>query len=253
MALLYTLWTVSLVAVLVAGLQDVALTRAMTARTAMAQAQAMALADGALALGLLGLIGADPASVVPGNTTADVAGVPVRLELVDEGGKIDLNRAPPALLDALGQVAGAPGFGAGVLAVRAAAPPSRPAFTLPEEIARLPGLTEAARRRLLPALTTLSRSETVDAAVAGPLALRAATGAAEADVARFLATRSGRLARYPLPESFQGTVLGAGYRLKAQAIRGTATAGRILVLRPLPLGERRGLALVETHDLAADE
>jgi len=279
MALLYALWTVSLVALLVAGFQDVALTRAMTARTALAQAEAMALSDGALALGLMGLIGADPVTIRPGRFSVTVAGVEVAMSLEDEGGKIDLNHAPPDLLAALGAVAGAPGFAAAVLAARdaaglvaapgaagvvaapgaagvvaapGAAGPSRPAFTLPEEIARLPALTDAARLRLLPSLTTLSRSETVDAAVAGPLALRAATGATEAEADRFIASRRGRLARYPATQGFQGPVLGAGYTLRARAERGTAVAGRTLLLRPLPLGARRGLALVEARDLAAE-
>jgi len=261
MALLYALWTVSLVSLLVVGFQDVALTRAITARTALAQAEAMALSDGALALGLMGLIGADPASVRPGRFSVRVAGVEVAMSLEDEGGKIDLNNASPELLAALGEVAGVPGFAAAVVSARdaaglvaapGAAGTSRPAFTLPEEIARLSALTDAERLRLLPSLTTLSRSETVDAAVAGPLALRAATGATKAEAERFIASRRSRLVRYPVTQGFQGPVLGAGYTLRAQAERGTAVAGRTLLLRPLPLGARRGLALVEARDLAAE-
>jgi general secretion pathway protein K len=248
MALLYVLWACALFALLAGSFIDASHTALAGARGRAASAEAQALADGALALGLLSILESDPARVAIGPRTLELPSGRAVLSIEDEGGKVDLNRAPAPLLEALFRAAGAAeagGLAAAVLAERARlAPLGRPGFVLPDLLGRLPGIPTELLTRLWPAVTTLSQAEVIDPGVAGPLALAAATGLPPDSVASFLAARplQGRFARPPgAPDAAKtGPLTGAGFTLLARAEAGNASAARLLLLRPAPIGERLG-------------
>jgi general secretion pathway protein K len=253
MALLYVLWACALFALFAQNFVDASHTLLQAARGRAAQAEAQATADGALALGLLAVLDRDPGRVALGARLLDLPGGQAVLTVEDEGGRVDLNRAPPALLAALFRAAGAddpPALVAAVLARRARMEPlKRPGFALPDELGQLPGITPALLARLAPAVTTVSRSEVVDPAVAGALALGAATGFAPESARAFMVERAqlGRFARpRGVPEGAPiGALTGAGFTLHAEASRGDAMAARTLLLRPVPFAGRMGVAVLD--------
>lgn len=253
MALLYVLWTTALFALFAHGFVDASHTALQGARANQARAEAQAMADGALALGLLAVLDRDPARVVLGPRQIDLPSGVAWLSVDDEAGKIDLNHAPPALLEALFRATGSSDAGAltqAVLATRARmAAGNRPGFAFPDTLGQLPGMTPALMARLSPAVTTLSRSEVVDPGVAGALAMAAATGLSPGAVTAFLAERPllGRFARPPgaADAAFTGALTGAGFTLHAAATRGDARASRQLLLRPVPFAGRVGVAVVD--------
>jgi general secretion pathway protein K len=253
MALLYVLWACALFALFAQNVVDASHTALQSARGRAAQAEAQAAADGALALGLLAVLDRAPGSVALGARLLDLPGGQALLTVDDEGGRVDLNRAPPALLLALFRAAGAddaPALVAAVLARRARMDAMlRPGFALPDELGQLPGVSYDLLARLAPAVTTVSRSEVVDPGVAGALALGAATGFPPEAARSFMAERAllGRYARpRGVPENAPiGALTGAGFTLHAQATRGAAEAARVLLLRPVPFAGRVGVAVLD--------
>lgn len=147
MALLYVLWACALFVLFAHGFVDASHTLPQSARGPAALAEARAAADGALALGLLAVLDRDPGSVAIGARMLALPGGQAVLSIEDEGGKVDLNRAPPALLEALFRAAGAddpPALVAGVLARRVRmAVLKRPGFALPDELGQVPGVSAA--------------------------------------------------------------------------------------------------------------
>lgn len=253
MALLYVLWACALFALFAHGFVDASHTLLQSARGRAALAEAQAAADGALALGLLAVLNREPGSVAIGARVLDLPGGQAVLSIEDEGGKVDLNRAPPVLLAALFRAAGAedaPALVAGVLARRARmATVQRPGFALPDELGQVPGVGSVLLARLAPAVTTVSRSEVVDPGVAGALALGAATGFAPEAARAYIAGRAllGRFARpRGVPQGAPiGALTGAGFTLHAEATRGDAMAARTLLLRPVPFAGRVGVAVLD--------
>jgi general secretion pathway protein K len=253
MALLYALWATALFALLAHNAGDAAHTALVAARSAAAQAEAQALADGALALGLLAVLERDPGSILPGSRTLPLPSGQALLHIEDEGGKVDLNRAPPTMLSGLFRAAGAAtpeALADAVIARRTGVEAARPGFALPESLGQVPGISPALARALAGSVTTVARAELVDPAVAPALPLQA-IGLSSAQAAAFMATRGaqGRFARPPgVPAAAPvGALTGAGFTLRADAARGTAMARRVLVIRPLPFGERAGAALIDWH------
>lgn len=253
MALLYVLWAGALAALLVGGFVDASTTALAAARGASLRAEAQAAADGALALGLLAVLQGAPGTVSPGVRAVRLPWGEAALAIADEGGRIDLNRAPPAVLEALFRAAGAPeALAAAVVARRAAiATETRPAFALPDALGQVPGVSAALWLALRDAITTVSQSEVVDPATAGALALLAASGLSEPAVAAFIAERP-RLGRLARPRGVDetgriGPLTGAGFTLTAEARAGDTLARRALVLRPVPFAGRTGAAIVDWH------
>lgn len=253
MALLYVLWACALFALFAHGFVDASHTMLQSARGRAAQAEAQAAADGALALGLLAVLDREPGSVALDARVLDLPGGQAVLRIEDEGGKVDLNRAPPALLAALFRAAGAddpPPLVEAILARRARmAPRHRPGFALPDELGQVPGVSAALLARLAPAVTTVSRSEVVDPGVAGALALGAATGFTPEASRAFIAERA-LLGRFARPRGVAenapiGALTGAGFTLHAEVTRGDAVAARMLLLRPVPFAGRVGVAVLD--------
>jgi general secretion pathway protein K len=208
---------VALLAVLAAGIAADSSSEAVITRNRMDAAQAEALADAGIALGIHGAIDPNPATRWPADgrvQQASFAGGTIAIALQDEGGKIDVNAAP---LDLIGGLADEVGVSAdaraallnGIAARRAsaqsAAPPPAARFyaavdiytadiaTLPfadlSELRLLPGVPRAAYERMVPYLTVFSESATLNPLTASRVALLAVPGISPQQVAFYLETR----------------------------------------------------------------
>ena len=109
-ALVLVLWLTALLTVIAGGFAYAMRNEAQAARNTMSQAQARALADGAIARTVFELM---RPRTIPGVWAADGLvhvwdedGMRVAASAVDESGKIDLNAVPDALLNSLLQTAG---------------------------------------------------------------------------------------------------------------------------------------------------
>ncbi|MCW5732013.1 MAG: general secretion pathway protein GspK [Alphaproteobacteria bacterium] len=118
-ALIAALWVLALLSALLVGFAGTTRTETVLARNLLDLAHARHLADGAIQMTALRLIGTGAASRlrvdgVPFETNVD--GFPVRVQVFDEGGRIDLNAAPEELLASLFIAVGAPAGEARALA-----------------------------------------------------------------------------------------------------------------------------------------
>lgn len=216
-ALLLVIWVVALLAVLAAGIAADSSSEAVIARNRMDAAQAQALADAGIALGIQGAIDPNPATRWPADgrvQQASYAGGTIAIALQDEGGKIDVNAAPLDLIGGLadefgissdGRAALLNGIAARRASAQSAAPPPAARFyaavdvytadiaTLPfadlSELRLLPGVPHAAYERMVPYLTVFSESATLNPLTASREALLAVPGISPQQVAFYLETR----------------------------------------------------------------
>ncbi len=216
-ALLLVIWVVALLAVLAAGIAADSSSEAVIARNRMDAAQAQALADAGIALGIQGAIDPNPATRWPADgrvQQASYAGGPIAIAPQDEGGKIDVNAAPLDLIGGLadefgissdGRAALLNGIAARRASAQSAAPPPAARFyaavdvytadiaTLPfadlTELRLLPGVPHAAYERMVPYLTVFSESATLNPLTASREALLAVPGISPQQVAFYLETR----------------------------------------------------------------
>jgi general secretion pathway protein K len=222
-ALLLVIWVLAILAVLAAGFAAGTRSEARLARNLLEAARARALAEAGVTLATGALIDNDPASAwrtdgTPREMSFDEGVVRVRIE--DEGGKIDLNTGPPALLSGLCSELGiddnaCAGLVDGVvLRRRAAVPPPPPvfrglrntgqpigfgaspvqdrqaaAFGSVEELRQLPAIDQASFDRLKPFLTVYSQSPRIDPAVASREVLLAVPGINPREVEQLLIAR----------------------------------------------------------------
>jgi general secretion pathway protein K len=222
-ALLLVIWVLAILAVLAAGFAAGTRSETRVARNLLDAAQARALAEAGVALATGALIDNDPTSDwrtdgTPRDMSFDEGVVRIRIE--DEGGKIDLNAGPPALLSGLCTELGidgdiCAGLVYGVVSRRlAAAPPPAPvfrglrntgqpiglgvspvqdrlaaAFGSVEELRQLPAIDQATFDRLKPFVTVYSSSPRVDPAVAPREVLLAVPGINPREVERLLIAR----------------------------------------------------------------
>jgi general secretion pathway protein K len=222
-ALLLVIWVLAILAVLAAGFAAGTRSETRVARNLLDAAQARALAEAGVALATGALIDNDPTSDWrTDGTLRDMSfdeGV-VRIQIEDEGGKIDLNAGPPALLSGLCTELGidgdtCAGLVDGVVSRRlAAVPPPAPvfrglrntgqpiglgaspvqdrlaaAFGSVEELRQLPAIDQASFDRLKPFVTVYSLSPRVDPAVAPREVLLAVPGINPREVERLLVAR----------------------------------------------------------------
>jgi general secretion pathway protein K len=222
-ALLLVIWVLAILAVLAAGFAAGTRSETRVARNLLDAAQARALAEAGVALATGALIDNDPTSDWrTDGTLRDMSfdeGV-VRIRIEDEGGKIDLNAGPPALLSGLCTELGidgntCAGLVDGVVSRRlAAVPPPAPvfrglrntgqpiglgvspvqdrlaaAFGSVEELRQLPAIDQATFDRLKPFVTVYSSSPRVDPAVAPREVLLAVPGINPREVERLLIAR----------------------------------------------------------------
>jgi general secretion pathway protein K len=196
-ALLVVLWTLGLLALLVVQLASSGRTEAQIADNLRRNAQAEALADGAVHQAIFQLVNAKASGWAADGMAHDVVlpGGRASIVLRNEADRISLNTAPVDLLRALMQVLGADERSATNLAgtidlwrgaggpevtalVQSAGLPYRPSgtgFETPADLATVPGMSPALLRLLLPHLTCFTesgpRTGTQDPVVATAMAL----------------------------------------------------------------------------------
>jgi general secretion pathway protein K len=217
-ALLLVIWVLAILAVLAAGFAAGTRSETRLARNLLEAARARALAEAGVALATGALIDPNHTAGTPREMSFDEGVVRVRIE--DEGGKIDLNASPPALLSGLCTELGidgdtCSGFIDGVvLRRRTAVPPPPPvfrglrnagqpigfgvpptqnrqaaAFASVDELRQLPAIDQASFDRLKPFLTVYSQNPHVDPAVAPREVLLAVPGINPREVEQLLIAR----------------------------------------------------------------
>jgi len=200
-ALVIVLWVVALLSIVAASLAFSMRTETTLAHDLVAQAQARALAEAGVYRGILELYNPDRLRRWRGDGRPHrirFGGTPITVSLQDEAGKIDLNSAQRALLDALFRVSGIEDDRRDALldaiedwrdpdSLRRlngaedqeyeAAGRTRGAkdatFNTVEELQQVLGMTPRLFKRLRPALTVHSHSAGIDDKVAPPEVLRA--------------------------------------------------------------------------------
>jgi general secretion pathway protein K len=195
-ALIAVLWIMVVLASLAASFATSTRTQVNLARNMVAAVEAEAIADAGVVRAAAGLA----VSLRQGGLRADgtvyawqFGGGEARFFIGDEGGKIDVNTAPPALLRDLLDVAGAgrdaQGLAEAIVAYRTGdAPPAGEGddaatgveeepvetgggarFALLSELQRVPGMTGEIYRLIAPALTVYGEQPEPDARAASPL------------------------------------------------------------------------------------
>jgi general secretion pathway protein K len=251
-ALIVVLWGVALLALIAVGVSASTRNDVRLAGNFAALAQARSAAEGGVYWALYQLM----ATKGEGAWQADGAvhamtleGAEVRVAIVDEAARIDLNAAPAALLEGALAAAGIaadarPRLVAAILDWRDADGEVRPngaedaeyraagksygakngPFDSVDELSLVLGMTPEDYRRLRPLLTVFSRQQGINAAVAPRETLLAIPGADPAEVERYIALReSQREARLPAPApplawlAFVARAKGAVVSVHAQA------------------------------------
>lgn len=211
-ALLVVLWACTLLAIMLGGYAMLARTEGLQARYQFAQTQAHYAAEAGLARAVYGL--QDPQIqqrwLSNGRPyTFDFDGAKIKVSAVDEGGKVDLNSAAPAVLQAFFHAAGlrpdeAQKLAAAVVDWREfdvgrkvgldvytanGYKPRHAPFLSIEELQQVAGMTPALYRTIASSITIWSGRESPDPNTATPLALAAIPGMTPARVAQVLAAR----------------------------------------------------------------
>jgi general secretion pathway protein K len=203
-ALVLVLWVMALLAVMVVGFAGDARTELKLVRNQADAAEARAIADTGVSLALLNILenteetawhlDGEPHDLAYGDGA-------IRVSVQDEGGKIDLNLAPSALLAGLFRTLGIPGAEALAAAIQewrrqhggeaADGPPlarTGPFLAL-EQLRAVPGITGAVYVRAAPFLTVYTRRDRVDPLTAPAEVLLSLPGARPAEVDAFVAAR----------------------------------------------------------------
>lgn len=220
-ALLLVIWVLALIAVLAAIVAADSSGEAVIARNRLDRAQARALADSGVTLGILRLFDPKPATRWPADGRAQhlrYAGGSITVSLQDEGGKIDLNRAPLDLIGGLAAelriepkarsalLSGIEARRRAFAAERRAAPPpprgriyfrvrthyaniADQAFADISELRLLPGVSRDAYERLRPYVTVYSQRPTINPLTASRTTLLAVPGISPQDVEFYLQAR----------------------------------------------------------------
>ncbi|HYZ26869.1 MAG TPA: hypothetical protein VE597_08165 [Geminicoccaceae bacterium] len=203
-ALISVLWITTLLAVIAASFTSSARTEGQLARNLVENARAEALADGAVHRAVLGLADPDLERAWRTDGTAyrlDYGEGTVLVRVFDEDAKVDLNAAPPELLEGLLGLVGVEPEQAEVLADRivdfrdeddepepsgaedpdyeaagrAGGAIDRP-LVMETELRGVLGMSDGLYRRLRPFVTVYSGAEGVDPSRASPEVLRAIPG-----------------------------------------------------------------------------
>ncbi|HEY4941224.1 MAG TPA: type II secretion system protein GspK [Rhizomicrobium sp.] len=183
LALVSVLWGVAILSLIAAAMLSASVTSAHLDRNGWNAARAGSVADEAVNHAILSLLDARASRqprVDAAPVTLAIGGVPVRLWIQDESGKINLNFAPKELLQSLFASAGLESSVAGALADRIVA--RRPAtdgtgprlaFRSVDELLTVPGVSGALYARIAPALTVYGKDSAINEQVAPREALRA--------------------------------------------------------------------------------
>ena len=270
-AIIAALWVASLAAVIGISVSQMTFADAQLVRDQRAVAQLHAATDAAVNVSILAMLG--PQQTQPPVTgtafPVQVAGHTATVTVLDEAGKIDLNRAGPAVLKLLLSTAGAGGGEADDLVRRIVdrrAPPAGGGsgggrgsggalaydpqampFQTVGDLRSIPGMAPALYDRIAPMLTVYSQAANLDPTFATDAVLEmlgtVSPVARQALAARRTAARDGR----PGAES-PGVALGHAYTIVAEATdtASGAVARRTAVVRLT--GERQTPLLVYRWD-----
>lgn len=194
-ALVAVVWVVALLCIMALDVLAAAQRESRTSGSLRERAQLVAAADAGISLGILALLG--------GSTSGQVAafdGVRLDIGIEDEGGKIDLNAAPPRLLRGLFEALDIPSPQAEALSLaiqdwrdtdevtrpgggaeareyrlaRSPIPPRDGAFQSVDELIHVRGMSPELVARAAPALTVHARQGAFDRRTAPPLVQAAA-------------------------------------------------------------------------------
>ena len=199
LALVSVLWGVAILSLIAAAMLSASVTSAHLGRNAWSAARAGSLADAGVNRAILSLLdvrAAHQPRVDGTRATLNFDGVPVRVWIQDETGKINLNFASQDLLQSLFVSAGMERSEAGALADRIVARrgpdgglSGHIAFRSLDELLAVPGMSPAWFARVAPALTVYGRSGTINQQVAPREALRALPDMDEQSIEHLLKLR----------------------------------------------------------------
>lgn len=203
----------ALLGVLVLGFVGKSRTDLKIARNEAETARAEAIADAGVMLAILGAFDPSPDTRWRADGTVHVLtydGGTIRASVQDEGGKIDLNTAPPELLSGLFRTAGldsdsADALAGAVVAWRettattrpeadatsrddVAVPPRR-AFLSVDDLRLVPGVTPVLYAKVAPFVTVYSGLAQIDPLTAPAEVLRSVPGVDAARIAEFISAR----------------------------------------------------------------
>jgi general secretion pathway protein K len=213
-ALLVVVWVLALLAVLIVGFSGDARTELLLARNNYQSAAARAIADAGVSLAIFGVLDPVPETQWPADGRARLlryADGMIRVSVQDEGGKIDLNAAPPELLAGLLRSVGLSPADAFRLAQtidewrqaqqKADAPASgrrgasrairrqATTFRVIEDLHLVPGVTPDVYDRVAPFVTVYSGVADIDPLTAPAEVLRSLPDVNAAEVEDFLSAR----------------------------------------------------------------
>jgi general secretion pathway protein K len=204
-ALLVVLWGVTLAAIILGALAASARVESLQARAQLDRSQSFYLAEAGLERAIFGLRLTDDSQrwMSDGRPyRLRVGEAQVVVSVTDDDGKINLNKANPALLGRLMEMAGADSGQTaeivdavtrwGSLAADAKGRPqflAEGGFASIEELATMPGMSQDLYRRVEPALTLWPASSTPNLAHASALVVSASTGVSPEQAEAFVAAR----------------------------------------------------------------
>jgi general secretion pathway protein K len=201
------LWGVALIFMLIAPVAFATRGELQIARNALAESRARHAAEGGVQYGLDRLLRlrASPAAFDGTPEAWRFGTAPVAVAIADEAGKIDLNAAPPEMLAGLFTGAGAAREAAELIACNIVLwrgdsggicpqpgeprPPRR--FSVPEQLAEIPGVGERLYGRVAGSVTVATGAAAIDPFVAPRGVLMAIPGATDSMVDDFIANRAG--------------------------------------------------------------
>lgn len=232
-ALVAALWASTIIAIITLSISQIVRADALAQRGREDVAELNAVADAAVNLTILAMLGPvdtqPPVNNVP--VTISFAGRAVRVTVVDEIGKIDLNMARE---DILLQVLASVGFASGaatelagqLTAWRTAGrePAGEPLQSL-EQLQAMPGVTQELYRRLRPLVTVYSQTAGIDTSYSSPGVLNALRTIDENAAAEWRRAEDERAAQR-LPEPRRGVAPGHVYTITAEV--GDATSADVV-------------------------
>ena len=204
---LLALWGVALIFMLIAPVAFATRGELWIARNALAESRARHAAEAGAQLGLLRLLRRHAAGAAYFDGTPEAwqqGSTRVAIAIADEAGKLDLNLAPLEMLAGLFGAAGAPHGAAALLACnvldrrgdsgagcpQSDAPHAARRFTMPEELAEIPGMDDRLYQRVADDVTVATGASAIDPMVAPRGVLLAIPGATESAVDGFLEGRA---------------------------------------------------------------
>jgi general secretion pathway protein K len=248
-ALLIVIGALALMALLATGFAAASRTETRIAHNRVESARARAVAEAGVAEAIAGLLEANPATQWHADgtvRTVNFGGAAIRITVQDEGGKLDLNWAPPEqlsrLVSLLGLAHDAPGVVGAIMDRRRAVPrpenwlaagmaagqallPRRnaSAFRSVDELRQVAAIDRDAFERLRPYVTVYSQTSGVNLDTAPRPVLLAASGAAADVVDAFLASRGSAGATQP--QLAGGDQAGGGLRAATITAEGVSPGG----------------------------